>query len=144
MLLANKTIDAEAIARHPMRHVLTNVVLARRTSSAWSRSVGWQGGTVPAVGPTAFTGRSIRTIQSIMAAQCEPQALAPALVEEALRHGSADNITAARREARAVTPDQPGRRHRQERTCHPHGGLPCQTRRTGNRSRPKVANSSSA
>ena len=29
MLLANRTIDAEAIARHPMRHVLTSVVGAR-------------------------------------------------------------------------------------------------------------------
>ena len=29
MLLANRTLDAEAIARHPMRHVLTSVVGAR-------------------------------------------------------------------------------------------------------------------
>ena len=95
VLLANKTIDPAAIARHPMRHVLTSVVGAREDLECRVQERKLAGEELFLLSTDGLHGTlDPGTIQSIMAAHSEPAALAPALVDEALRRGSADNVTA--------------------------------------------------
>ena len=95
MLLANRTIDAEAIARHPMRHVLTSVVGAREDVECRVHERVLAGEETFLLSTDGLHGTlDLETMESMMRSHGEPAVLAPALVEEALRRGSADNITA--------------------------------------------------
>jgi protein phosphatase len=95
VLLANRTIDAAAIARHPMRHVLTSVVGAREHVEAHVQERALAEEEVFLLSTDGLHGAlDLDTMQALVRSHGEPAALAPALVEEALRRGSADNITA--------------------------------------------------
>ena len=95
MLLANRTIDADAIARHPMRHVLTNVVGAREHLECRVQERKLAGEELFLLATDGLHGTlAPATMESILGSHTEPADMASALVAEALQRGSADNITA--------------------------------------------------
>lgn len=95
VLLANRTIDPEAIARHPMRHVLTNVVGAREHLECRVQERVLTGEELFLLSTDGLHGALDHgTMQSILSSHADPAVVAPALVEAALKRGSADNITA--------------------------------------------------
>ena len=95
MLLANGTIDADAIARHPMRHVLTNVVGAGEHLECRVQERVLGGEETYLLSTDGLHGTlDLATMQSIMAAHPEPAVAAGALVDAALERGSSDNVTA--------------------------------------------------
>jgi protein phosphatase len=95
MLMANGTMDPGAIARHPMRHVLTNVVGARESLDCRVQERTLAGGELFLLSTDGLHGAlDHETMQALMGQHADPAALAPTLVEAALQQGSKDNITA--------------------------------------------------
>lgn len=95
MLMANGTMDPGVIARHPMRHVLTNVVGARENIECRIQERSLAGEELFLLSTDGLHGvLDHDTMQSLMRKHSDPAMLAPALVEAALQQGSKDNITA--------------------------------------------------
>jgi len=95
VLTANGTVDADAIARHPMRHVLTNVVGARETLDCRVQERVLADAELFLLSTDGLHGTlEAEAIEAIMRSHTSPAVLAPALVQAALERGSKDNITA--------------------------------------------------
>ena len=95
MLMANGTLNPSAIAQHPMRHVLTNVIGARETLECRVQERVLADAELFLLSTDGLHGTlDTEAIRSIMHSHPEPAVLAPALVEAALQQGSKDNITA--------------------------------------------------
>jgi PPM family protein phosphatase len=95
MLMTKGTLDPAAIERHPMKHVLTNVVGARdHLECVVSERVldGQETFLLCSDGLHGTLDRS--TIEGILRSHAAPAVLAETLVGEALERGGNDNITA--------------------------------------------------
>jgi protein phosphatase len=96
MMLGKESIDPSAIAKHPMRHVLTNVVGARDQIdlSVMQRDLGESGALLLSTdGLHESIDRS--TLEAVLAGgDGTPEQQADHLVQTALERGSTDNVTA--------------------------------------------------
>jgi len=90
----NASIDPEVLARHPMRHVLTNVIGAREASKVHVAEYDLRGGEVLLLCTDGLHGPVPEDVISacLRAAGDLPQA-ARSLVQAALDRGGRDNVT---------------------------------------------------
>jgi serine/threonine protein phosphatase PrpC len=95
MLQSQGTLDAAAAARHPMKHVLTNVVGAREQLECVVHERELKGAETFLLSTDGLHGTlDAASIERILQSQERPEVLARRLVDEAIERGASDNITA--------------------------------------------------
>ena len=95
MLAERGEKDPIALAHHPMRHVLTNVLGARDTTNVHISEHGLSAGdTVMLCSDGLYGVVDDPTLLSVMQANGELEAIAARLVKTAIEKGTRDNITA--------------------------------------------------
>jgi serine/threonine protein phosphatase PrpC len=95
MLAERGEKDPNALAHHPMRHVLTNVLGARDTTNVHiSEHVLTAGDTVMLCSDGLYGAVDDPTLLTVMQESAELEAIAARLVKTAIEKGTRDNITA--------------------------------------------------
>jgi protein phosphatase len=95
ILSQDASLTPEDIARHPMRHVLTNVLGAREQVDVHLRERGLRGGEALLLCSDGLYGAlKPETMQHVLETSPDVDVAAQTLVEKALDAGSRDNVTA--------------------------------------------------
>jgi protein phosphatase len=95
MLLAKGTVDPSAVARHPMKHVLTSVVGGRDQLECKVQERELTGAETFLLSTDGLHGTlDAAAIEQLLQSDGSPEVLAQRLVAEALERGARDNITA--------------------------------------------------
>jgi protein phosphatase len=94
-VLAQDRSDSKALAAHPMRNVLTNVLGAREQTEVHLLETPLSGGeTLLLCSDGLHTAVGDDTVKEVLASGGEPRAMAGALIDTALARGARDNVTA--------------------------------------------------
>jgi protein phosphatase len=94
-MLGHENGDSELLTKHPMRHVLTNVLGARERTDAHVSEHDLRGGeTLLLCSDGLYGALGEPNLAAIMRDVVEPEPLARRLVESALAAGARDNVTA--------------------------------------------------
>jgi protein phosphatase len=95
MMLAEGTLDASAMAHHPMKHVLTKVIGARDHVECEVQERVLDGEETFLLSTDGLHGTlDLASIEEVLRSGSSPELLAQTLIQQALERGSTDNVTA--------------------------------------------------